>query len=224
MSAKLDHAPSAHTDLANSHGTAWCLARRNRRFPALPGEDAKPLHDDPCAEILPGGRNNSQSARAHEIPRRSSRRPGILIVDDDVGMRELLNAVLIYHGFIAWWAGNGRQAIELYQKLRAEIDLVLLDVQLPGLDGPQTLESLQKLNPELCCCFMTGGSGNYTDEELLERGALQVFRKPFHLTRVAQLLWRVVDLAAVPSPRTALARNIAKLLWRVADLSETTAP
>jgi CheY-like chemotaxis protein len=121
-----------------------------------------------------------------------SRSPGILVIDDDFSMRTLLNVGLEYHGFLVWLAADGRQALEIYRKQRTHIDLVLLDVRMPEMDGPSTLVALQRINPEVCCFFMSADAGIYTREELLERGAVRVIRKPFHLSEVAHLLWQLV--------------------------------
>jgi CheY-like chemotaxis protein len=59
------------------------------------------------------------------------------------------------------------------------VDLVLLDVRMPELDGPQTLAALRKENPTLRCCLISGHSGTYTREQLLSLGAEHYFNKPF---------------------------------------------
>ena len=72
-----------------------------------------------------------------------------------------------------------REAIDLYREHGEHIALVLLDVRMPGLDGPKTLEALRKLNPEVPACFMTDNTGDYEPQELLQRGATYVITKPF---------------------------------------------
>jgi len=59
---------------------------------------------------------------------------------------------------------------------------------LLGLDGPQPLQALRLLNPELGFCFMSGDPGGYTEEDLLALGARCIFRKPFSLTETARAL------------------------------------
>jgi CheY-like chemotaxis protein len=183
--------------LAKGHGTAAYLVPA-LEYPEVSwtdGTNLKPLTDR-CQEELPsGGRIHDQPLQSHEPLRTTSRRPGILVVDDDVGVRILLNAVLWQNGFRVWLVGDGLQALELYPEERPDIDLVLLDVQMPGLDGPHTLAALQRLNPAICCCLMNGGSGPYTEEELLDQGAIHVLQKPFHLTALVHLLWQLVDAA-----------------------------
>jgi CheY-like chemotaxis protein len=134
-----------------------------------------------------------QSIPSQETPPITSRRPGLLVVDDDLSMRTLLNAGLWQHGFMVWLAGNGLQALELYQELWADIDLVLLDIHMPGLDGPRTLMALQQLNPAICCCFISGNTAPYTEAALFERGAVRVLQKPFRMPEIAHLLWELVD-------------------------------
>jgi two-component system OmpR family response regulator len=123
------------------------------------------------------------------------RNPGILIVDDMEFILRLLKFELEPRGFNVWLAVDGDDALDLYRRNGAEIDLVLLDVQMPGLDGPHTLAILQRFDPDVRACFMTGNSGTYTEEDLLERGAACVFNKPFRTDDVAQYLQNLVECA-----------------------------
>jgi CheY-like chemotaxis protein len=65
---------------------------------------------------------------------------------------------------------------------------------MPGTDGPATLAKLQRINSKVKCCFMSGHTGNYSSENLLEMGAENVVAKPFiSLHVLAQLLWDLID-------------------------------
>jgi CheY-like chemotaxis protein len=66
--------------------------------------------------------------------------------------------------------------------------VVLLDVDMPDLDGPETLDALRELNPEVQACFMSGDSGNYQPDDLRKRGAAHVIAKPFLLKDLANVL------------------------------------
>ena len=127
----------------------------------------------------------------HAIPRN----PGILIADDKGLILTLLKLELEPRGFTVWLAVDGDDALDLYRRNHAEIDLVLLDVQMPGLDGPHTLAALQRLDPDVLACFMTGNSAAYTDDDLLSRGAARVFNKPFLVAELAQFLQGLVKSA-----------------------------
>ncbi len=88
-------------------------------------------------------------------------------------------------GFSVFPASSGREAVEVYQRHHGNIALVLSDVQMPGLDGPQTLSLLKKINPHVRCCFMSGDLDSYTEDGLLKLGAARVFQKPLQLATVA---------------------------------------
>jgi CheY-like chemotaxis protein len=119
------------------------------------------------------------------------REPGILIADDMALIPTLLKFELESRGFAVWLAVDGDDALDLYGRHREEIDLVLLKVQMSGLDGPHTLKALQHLNPGVVACFMSDGDDTYSQQELMDRGAAWVFGKPIDPTGVAEVLQQV---------------------------------
>lgn len=127
---------------------------------------------------------------------------GVLVVDDDKLVRIMIKLGLERNGFEVWLATDGREAIELYRDQREQIAVALLDVRMPGLDGPATLDALRALNPDLPSCFMSGDLGSYEPEELLQRGAAHIIAKPFqldHLVDILRLLVRDVPADLVQS-------------------------
>ena len=148
--------------------------------PTRPAAHAKPS--------LPSARH----ARTGRQEQGGGSGPAILVVDDEPLIRELLQLTLEQQGFSVFLAADGREALALYQAQRSTIALVLLDVRMPGLDGPATLTALRRLDPAICACFLTGHAGGYTDEELLERGAVRVFAKPFHSAELGVVLRQVI--------------------------------
>jgi CheY-like chemotaxis protein len=147
----------------------------------------------------------AQQTRATEslrTLRATPRQHGILVADDEAGVRGVLEIGMRQHGFDVWLAADGQQALDLYQRHGEAIDVVLLDVRMPGRDGPQTLAALQELNPRVCCCFMSGDfdcfneQGQcYTEERLRDMGAAAVIPKPFCLDRIGQMLCQLVSKA-----------------------------
>jgi CheY-like chemotaxis protein len=118
-----------------------------------------------------------------------ARRPEILVVEDEPAIRRMLELVLRYYGFTVRLAAGGGEAIELFDRHRGTIDVVLLDVQMPTIDGPQTLTALRALDARVRAVFMTGNGGAYTTEDLRRRGAVDILQKPFKsMSELARLL------------------------------------
>jgi anti-sigma B factor antagonist len=120
---------------------------------------------------------------------------GILVVDDETAVLRVLAASLRIEGFKVWLASNGHQAIELYRGHLEEIAMVLLDVLMPGIDGPHTLTALQRICSTVRCCYMTGNPGPYSEEALVQSGAIRVFRKPFAFTEIIATLNQLACLS-----------------------------
>jgi CheY-like chemotaxis protein len=118
----------------------------------------------------------------------TGRQCGVLVVDDEPDIRDVLQCALPRKGFAVWVAADGEEALDVYRGCFETIDVALLDVLMPRLDGPATLTALRQLRPELPCCFMTGYLGDYTAEDLRRKGARALLTKPFCLPEVVQVL------------------------------------
>jgi CheY-like chemotaxis protein len=142
-----------------------------------------------CPVAPEGGRMGSPEAGPA-----APRKRGILVVDDDADVRFVLGVALRQEGYATWLAANGLEALDLYWRNSRTIDLVLLDVRMPGLDGPQTLAALRDLNPRIHCCFLTGDFGGYSGGELGDLGAA-VLLKPFRLAEIARAVRQLAGMA-----------------------------
>jgi len=126
---------------------------------------------------------------------------GVLVVADDHLERIMVRLGLERNGLDVWLAPNGREAIDLFSVHSENIALVLLDVRMPGLDGPETLEALRKIKPEVPACFMSGNTADREPQKLLQRRATLVITKPFLLDDLANILRRLAQgLFADPLP------------------------
>jgi two-component system OmpR family response regulator len=119
------------------------------------------------------------------------RPPGVLVLDDEPALRDLLGRVLSEAGFRVWTAATGAEAVAVYAAHGADIDVALLDVRLPDTGGPEVMAALRRLDPGVRCCLMSGSLGGQDVEALLAAGASHVFAKPFDLAEVARVLRQV---------------------------------
>jgi two-component system, OmpR family, response regulator len=104
-------------------------------------------------------------------------RPLALVVDDHEPVRRLFGILAERHGYAPLLAASGDEAVEVFAARRAEVAVVVLDVDMPGMDGPRTLAALRELDPSVRCVFATGEGPGYTTEELAALGAV-VATKP----------------------------------------------
>jgi CheY-like chemotaxis protein len=125
--------------------------------------------------------------------------PGVLLVDDDSSVLFLLYSIFREHGLTVWAAPGGEAAVKIYRRHHEVIGAVLLDVRMPGMDGPETLAALRQINPDVRACFASGDTGRYTEADLLRMGAVLVFQKPFSVTEVAQTLARLAAPQGTPA-------------------------
>lgn len=108
----------------------------------------------------------------------------ILIVDDQFGIRILLNEVLQKEGYETFQAANGIQALEIADEHKP--DLVLLDMKIPGMDGIEILKRMKQKNSDIRVIIMTAYGELDMIQEAKNLGALTHFAKPFDIDDIRQ--------------------------------------
>jgi two-component system OmpR family response regulator len=117
----------------------------------------------------------------------TSARPTVLIVEDDPPVRLVLGLLAERSGYAALSAAGGAEGVEVFARHRGAVAAVLLDVEMPGWDGPRTLAELRRLDPAVRCVFVTGRGTRYPDDELAGLGAA-VVSKPLTLAAMGDAL------------------------------------
>jgi two-component system cell cycle sensor histidine kinase/response regulator CckA len=103
----------------------------------------------------------------------------LLIVDDEEMLVELLRRMLVRQGYRVIAARTGEEALALYAQHRAEIDLVITDLVMPGMDGRMLAEELLRRDPDVRILVSTGFSAQSDITSLLEGGIRGVVMKPY---------------------------------------------
>ena len=106
-------------------------------------------------------------------------RSKILIVDDQAGIRMLLDEVLSHEGYCTFQASNGKIALEIVRSDNP--DLVLLDMKIPGMDGLDILKHIKALNSTIKVIMMTAYGELDIMKEAIQLGAAMHFTKPFDI-------------------------------------------
>jgi CheY-like chemotaxis protein len=120
----------------------------------------------------------------------------ILVIDDDASDRDLLAAVLTKRGYEVILADNGGTGLMLCH--RRTPDAVVLDLNMPGIDGRNILRQLRILHPTLPVVVFSGHSTEEIEQEMLNQGATACIQKAFSLDQLGSALQEVL-----PSPTQA---------------------
>lgn len=115
-------------------------------------------HSAPAGQVSEGSDTRQVApveGRREELPGAAvqSRALGVLVIEDEKLMRRSLEQGLKKRGFAVWAAADGGEGVELYRRFGAQIDVVLSDLNMPVMDGPQTLDSLRQINPLVRFCL-----------------------------------------------------------------------
>ena len=117
----------------------------------------------------------------------------ILIVEDELSVRLLTRRVLETLGYKVLEASDGDSALELWSNAYKEIDLVLTDVLMPGIHGPELVKRIKERQPEIKTLYMSG----HADDALLHHGVLEgglaFLEKPFTRDELTSRVREVLD-------------------------------
>ncbi|GEM_PF-1023617 len=129
-------------------------------------------------------------------------RETILVVDDEESVRAVLRRMLERAGYTVLDAPDGRAAIELYQQREPPIDLVILDLTMPGLGGQETLWCLREINPDVRVIVSSGYSEGGRAGEIQSLRIHGFLQKPYHLAAVLRKVREVLDMPKEPRATT----------------------
>lgn len=129
---------------------------------------------------------------AERLVSMGGKRVNVLVVDDELDFREMLTEFLKMCGFSVFVAGDGQEAIEVFDN--NQIDMVIMDLIMPKTWGDQSVRHMRKVRPDLGVIIITGDWANESLEPLQEEcGSFTVLRKPFLLDTLLFLIKRVLQ-------------------------------
>jgi PAS domain S-box-containing protein len=120
----------------------------------------------------------------------------ILFVDDEKSILEIAKETLRMHGYNVKTAQSGEDALEIYNADKDKIDLIILDLIMPGKGGKKCLNDLVAINPRVKVLMTSGYSSSRQIEELTQAGAVGFINKPY---RPDDLLFTIREIIDAPS-------------------------
>lgn len=121
------------------------------------------------------------------------RNPGVLIVDDLLFMRTAIREILIAEGIpVAGEAENGRKALQFYY--HNPVELILLDITMPIMDGIETLERLKKLDKNVRVVMCSAMGQDKYIIRAIQLGARDFIVKPFKPERIISAVKKAIDI------------------------------
>lgn len=124
----------------------------------------------------------------------------ILLVDDEESVIEVIGDMLRKLGYRVIVARGGNEAVEAMKEGGQRIDLVILDLIMPGMDGAQTFEALRELQEDVSVLLSSGYAINAVAESILNRGCDGFIQKPFNIHQLSDSLRSVLDKKPMKPP------------------------
>jgi len=138
--------------------------------------------------------DESQSVQAVASVSVAQRHETILLVDDDIALREVAREVLCSMGYSVLSAMNGEEALAIFRQHQQEINLVLTDVIMPGMGGVELAKRLREGGSDIPIILATG----YDREHALHGGEVNISRshllsKPYAFETLNQLIFKMLN-------------------------------
>ena len=155
-----------------------------------------PGHGTTFKIYLPGVAHAEPAAVVEILPQAAVESNGtetILLVEDDDVVRELAGEILGHRGYHVVAASNGVEALSVLAELDRKIDLIVTDVVMPQMGGPDLANEVTKLRPELKVLFLSGYTDAAVQYRSLVASDINFLQKPFTPDGLTQMVRRLLD-------------------------------
>ncbi len=116
----------------------------------------------------------------------------ILLIDDEKMILEVGRELLEELGYTVLPAMSGQEAIDVFQKEQDKIDLIIMDMIMPGMSGSETFDRLKEINPDVKILLSSGYSVDGQASKILRRGCDGFIQKPFNMNQLAEKIQKIM--------------------------------
>lgn len=135
----------------------------------------------------------SSSSETDLVSKESKVERTVLVIEDEPAIREAVVEILSFCDIKVFEAGKGQQGTDIYAQSHNEIGAVLLDMQLPDMDGKMTLKLLRELNPSVKVIISSGADHSTALEQFPNKDAISFLPKPYEIDNLIDTVQSVLD-------------------------------
>ncbi|MDA3838217.1 MAG: response regulator [Candidatus Delongbacteria bacterium] len=117
----------------------------------------------------------------------------ILVIDDELVLRELSTSMLTQCGYEVITACDGAEGLKLYQEKHSQISAVILDMVMPKMNGKETYIELKKINPDIKVLLASGFTRDDRVEEVLDLGVTDFVQKPYTIFELSEIIYKIIN-------------------------------
>jgi PAS domain S-box-containing protein len=163
--------------------------------------DSKPQRGTAIRAYFPRVNGREDAAAAQDslgLPRTDRGQETILLVEDEINVRQLARQYLEKQGYKILEAEDGAAALQIVDGYKGTIDLLLTDVIMPGANGPELAAQITKLLPDVRVLYMSGYTENAVDRGVMLDTSINLLQKPFSLPALRDRVREVLDSEPIP--------------------------
>jgi len=154
-----------------------------------------------------GDRKKGRRVRAAAGKRRAPKpaAPCVLVVDDDEMVRKAMARLLAGMGYSVITAGSGNEAVATYGMFGSSVDVAIIDMAMPDMDGLECFQALCRQDPNVKAILCTGGPADEAARDMVGKGLVDFIPKPYRLEQLAAAIEKALATRGDGPPEAPLA-------------------
>lgn len=137
-------------------------------------------------------RNTNEKESENNSEKQDVKTGSILLIDDESSIRETVSEILKNIGYIVYTASNGKEGLEIYQRKSSEIQVIILDMIMPIMDGRECFHEILKVNPLARIILASGFTHEEHLEELRKKGSFHFIPKPYSTEQISTIVHQMM--------------------------------
>jgi two-component system cell cycle sensor histidine kinase/response regulator CckA len=117
----------------------------------------------------------------------------VLLIDDEQLVIEICEMMLLRLGHKVFKAHSGFEALKIFEDYKNQIDLVIIDMYMPEMNGQELADQLRKIDHHVKVLLSSGGLTDFDEKEIINRGFNGILRKPYSLNSLSEKMAEILN-------------------------------